>query len=112
MPTRQDDAFGRKVIGSLIAALLLELVGWVYSVGVLVNKIESNAEDIHTIQRQIEALQKVNNRLIRIEVLMETVVVGNNKISENQAIFSAEQQKRGPLIEDAMRHVRNSKVHK
>jgi len=44
--------------------------------------------------------------------LMETVVVGNNKISENQAIFSAEQQRRGPLIEDATRHLRNARVHK
>ena len=112
MGKRMDDAFGRKIIGALIVALIVEGLGWVYSVGVLVNKIDTLAKSVIENKREIEQLRKVNNRLIRIEVLMETVVVGNNKNSENQAIFSAEQQRRGPLIEDATRHLRNARVHK
>ena len=48
----------------------------------------------------------------RFEVLMETVVVGNNKISENLAVVAAEQQKRGPIVREAAIHVRDKGSHR
>ena len=106
---KKDDKW---VILSLVVVIAIEAVGWFISVGVMMNKIDENAMDIADNKNAIVELRKVNNRLIRIEVLMETVVVGNSKISENLAVVAAEQQKRGPIVREAAIHVRDKGSHR
>jgi len=94
------------VIISLVVVIALEAVGWFVSVGVVMNKMDALDLRVSDTEDAIENLYKVNDRLIRIEVLMESVVAGNTKITENLAIVAAEQQKRGPLVYEAFDHAK------
>lgn len=64
---RRDDSFLRKVMSTLVAALIIQAIGWIYLLGSLVNQVDTNKKDI-------EKLQSLNDRLVRIEVKMDTAL--------------------------------------
>ena len=99
------------IVISLVVVIAIEALGWAISVGYMMNKMDALELRVSDTEDAIENLHKVNNRLIRIEVLMESVVVGNAKITENMAIVAAEQQKRGIKIDEAFDHSKNVKQH-
>jgi len=100
------------VIISLVAVIAIEALGWAISVGYMMNEMGALELRVSDTEDAIDNLHRVNDRLIRIEVLMETVVVGNNKITESLAIVAAEQQKRGPVVREAAVHFRDKAAHK
>jgi len=111
MTNRQDDAFGRRVVGFLVGALILEGLGGLYYAGELVNKIENNTAVIKQNSRAIDQLRSVNNRLIRIEVLIESVLASNIDAAKNIGIVRSEQERRGTMVEESFKHINNKDKH-
>lgn len=79
---RQDDSFMRKVMAALVVALLTQGAGWIYLLGTLSNQIENNGENIVRNAKDIEKLQSLNDRLVRIEVKMDAALSKLSKIEK------------------------------
>lgn len=106
--TKKDDKW---VIISLVVVIAIEAVGWFISAGILMNKIDVNFDHIKENKSSIEQLRNVNDRLIRIEVLIESVLTSNLKITESLTIVEAEQQRQGTKVNESFEHSKSIERH-
>lgn len=75
---RKDDSFLRKVMVTISATIIVQAGGWIYLLGVQQGSIDKNAAAISRNTEEIDKVNNVNERLIRIETYMKILLNKNN----------------------------------
>ena len=100
---RKDDAMLRKFVGGVGLAVVIQALGMIYYAGQFSNQVANNTRAITTLSATVEKSRDIEITMAQFKQVVDDMNHSVKEMSSLLAKVAAEQQRRGPIIEQLQR---------